>query len=104
MPSEISFGRGGDGFDDIRVRGEFEIPRARFGAGLFVERTLTPITVLNGWGGAPGMRGGHRLLERGRILEEYVSLQVLAVVDQVETLYDVQLFAMRRPIIIDEGL
>src|ERR1043165_5139979 len=42
--SEISSGCGRDRFDDIGVRGELEISGAGFGAGLFVEWTLTPIT------------------------------------------------------------
>ena len=45
-----------------------------------------------------------RLLECGRIVQEDVRQQVLAVVDHAETLYDMQFFTMRRAIIVNEGL
>ena len=81
-----------------------KFPGAGFGAGLFVEWTLTPITVLNCCGAAPAVRDVQRLLECGRILQDDVRLQGLAVIDHAEAFYDVQFFAMRRPIIVDEGL
>ena len=102
--SEVSFGRGRDRFNAIGIGGEGEIPAAGFGAGLFLEWTLTSITVLNCRRAAPRVPYLHRLLEVGRIVQEDVRLKALGVVYYAKTLNDVRFFARRCSIIIDEGL
>src|SRR5215467_13333301 len=67
-----------------------------FGADVFAQRTAVraPVTL----DGIPWHREG------ARIFDVNIHLESLAVVDQVEALYNMQLFGMRRLIVVDVGL